>query len=112
MCYNQMNCYRNSECSIRLKKKTVEHQAIFTAKEFYKMSQEKVDRYKEHKKNRQKEMKKAKQRAMAAKIIGALAAIAIVIWLGYSGYSVYQNNVGIETVTINTSGITEYLSGL
>ncbi|MCD8109642.1 MAG: hypothetical protein LUE14_06025 [Clostridiales bacterium] len=76
------------------------------------MSQAKVDRYKEQKKNRQQEIKKAKQRKVLTRVIGAVVVVAIAVWVGYSGYSVYQSNKGIETVTVNTSGITDYLNGL
>ncbi|MCC8028774.1 MAG: hypothetical protein LIO75_03080 [Lachnospiraceae bacterium] len=76
------------------------------------MSQEKVDRYKAEKKNRPQEIKKAKQRKVISRIVGAVVVVAIAVWIGYSGYNVYQSNKGIETVTVNTSGITDYLSGL
>ncbi|MCD7922379.1 MAG: hypothetical protein LUG27_08120 [Clostridiales bacterium] len=76
------------------------------------MSQAKVDRYKEQKKNRQQEIKKEKQRKVLTRVIGAVVVVAIAVWVGYSGYSVYQSNKGIETVTVNTSGITDYLNGL
>ncbi|MCD7866074.1 MAG: hypothetical protein LUG54_08755 [Clostridiales bacterium] len=76
------------------------------------MSQAKVDRYKEQKKNRQQEIRKSKQKKILARVIGTVVVAAIAVWIGYSGYSVYQSNKGIETVTVNTSGITDYLNGL
>ena len=76
------------------------------------MSQEKVDRYKEQKKNRQQDIKKQKRRQIFGRIIGAVVVIAIVVWIGYSGYSSYQSNKGVETISVNSTAITDYLSGL
>ena len=53
------------------------------------MSQEKVDRYKQEKANRKKIMRKQKVMNIVRKSVLTLAALALVAWLGYSGYEVY-----------------------
>ncbi len=76
------------------------------------MSQAKVDRYKASKKNRKKEIKKAKRNKILARVIGALAAIAIVCWIGFSGYSYYQEQKPMTQTEINTDAISDYLNNL
>ncbi len=76
------------------------------------MSQAKVDRYKESKKNRKQEVKKAKRNKMLAKLIGTLAAAAVVCWIGFSGYSYFKAQQPITKTEVDTSAITDYLSSL
>ena len=80
------------------------------------MSQAKVDRYKEEKRNRAKIIKKEKREWMATKI--GLAAITIIM-VGWIGMSVYtsmiapdEENTVLETYTINTSALDDYINGL
>ncbi len=80
------------------------------------MSQEKVDRYKEEKRNRAKIIKKEKREWMLTKI--GLAAIAVII-VGWVGMSVYtgvkqsdENTAVLETYTLDTSALDEYIDGL
>lgn len=75
------------------------------------MSQEKVNQYKESKKNRKEAVKKDKQKALAAKLGLGVVGLALVIWLGYSAVVTVQNAEG-PAVTVDTSAITEYVSGL
>lgn len=74
------------------------------------MSQAKVDRYKEEKKNRKTTLKKEKRKRALGKCIGVLAAIAVVCWIGYSGYSYAQNNKDTEKIELSTSALDDYLS--
>ena len=54
------------------------------------MSQAKVDRYKEEKKNRKQTIKKEKRNRVLGRTLGVVIAAAIVCWIGFSGYSYYQ----------------------
>ena len=75
------------------------------------MSQEKVNQYKESKKNRKEAVKKDKQKALATKLGLGVVGLALVIWLGYYAVVTVQNAEG-PAVTVDTSAITEYVSGL
>ena len=73
------------------------------------MSQAKVDKYKKEKANRKKEMAKQK----TEKIIGGCAIlVAIVGWVGYTGYNYYEDNKPAQTYYTNTSALSSYVSGL
>ncbi len=102
------------------------------------MSQQKVDRYKEQKANRKKIMRKEKMEKVLAishcncperakqvqvmrkekmmdvvrKIILSVVALALVGWLGFSGYSHYKADIPRPTAEIDYSAITNYMSGL
>ena len=56
------------------------------------MSQEKVDRNKELKKNRKDIVKKNHRNQVIRTVIWTIVVLAIVAWLGYSGYNVYADN--------------------
>lgn len=75
------------------------------------MSQEKVNQYKEAKKNRKQIIKKEKQKAMLTKIGVGLVAAVLVAWLGYSAVVTVQNAEG-PAVTVDSSAISDYVSGL
>ena len=76
------------------------------------MSQAKVDRYKEAKKNRKETIAKEKRQRAVSKLIGAVVAIALVAWIGVSGYNMYQANQPLETVYVDTTAIDEYITTL
>ncbi|MDD3403463.1 MAG: hypothetical protein PHQ72_08925 [Hespellia sp.] len=76
------------------------------------MSQEKVERYKEQKANRKKNMRKEKIMNAVRKVILSVVALALVGWLGYSGYSHYEAGIPRPTTEINYSAITDYMSSL
>lgn len=76
-----------------------------------KMSQEKVNQYKEAKKNRKEIEKKAKQKALYVKVIGGIVAAILVVWLGYSAVVTIQNAEG-PTVTVDTTAVSDYVNGL
>ena len=72
------------------------------------MSQAKVDRYKEEKKNRKQTIKKEKRNRVLGRTLGVVIAAAIVCWIGFSGYSYYQ-----ETKTeLSMTALNEYMSNL
>ena len=54
------------------------------------MSQAKVDRYKEEKANRKKVMRKEKIANRLCKCAVAVVAAALVVWIGYSAYNMYE----------------------
>ena len=56
------------------------------------MSQEKVDRYKKEKANRKKTMRREKAMSIVRKAVLTVAALALIGWLGYSAYDIYDFN--------------------
>ena len=55
------------------------------------MSQAKVDRYKKEKANRKQIMRKQKMMNFARKAVLSLAALALIGWLGYSAWDMYES---------------------
>ena len=76
------------------------------------MSQAKVDRYKEEKKNRKQTIKKEKRNRILARTIGVVVVAAIVCWIGFSGYSYYQEKKPMTKTELSTTALSDYLSGL
>lgn len=76
------------------------------------MSQAKVDRYKEQKANRKEIMKKAKRRALIGKCAGAIVGLAVVVWVGYSGYDKFIVNAPKKSITVDYSAMEDYLESL
>ncbi|MBM6802057.1 hypothetical protein H6B07_05110 [Mediterraneibacter glycyrrhizinilyticus] len=76
------------------------------------MSQEKVDRYKQEKANRKKIMRKQKVMNIVRKSVLTLAALALVAWLGYSAYDVYDSGKERVVAEVNYDAVTNYLNGL
>ena len=56
------------------------------------MSQEKVERYKKEKANRKKIMKKQRMMGIMRKTVLSLVALALVVWIGYSAYDMYDSD--------------------
>lgn len=78
------------------------------------MSQEKVDRYKEEKANRKQILKRNKIKKTVYTILGTVASLAVVAWIGYSGYGYFQSQkeANKPSTEIDISAATDYLSGL
>ena len=81
------------------------------------MSQEKVDRYKEHKKNRKKIMKREKLERALMKLLGGVVCAAVVVWIGYSAVHMTKTSSTDTTAettgyVIDTSAIDSYLQSL
>ncbi len=76
------------------------------------MSQEKVDKYKKDKASRKKIMRKERAMSIVRKAILTLVALALVGWLGYSAYDIYDSNQERSVAEVNFDSVTEYLNGL
>lgn len=76
------------------------------------MSQAKVDRYKEEKKNRKQTIKKEKRNRVLGRTLGVIIAAAIVCWIGFSGYSYYQEKKPMTKTELSMTALNEYMSNL
>ena len=76
------------------------------------MSQEKVDRYKQEKANRKKIMRKQKVMNIVRKSVLTLAALALVAWLGYSAYDMYESGRERAVSEVNYDAVTNYVESL
>lgn len=76
------------------------------------MSQEKVDRYKKEKANRKKIMKKEKVQYIIRRCVVAVLAVALVGWIGYSAFRVYEDSRTVETAEVDYNAITDYETSL
>ena len=65
------------------------------------MSQAKVDRYKEEKANRKKVMRKEKIRKCAVAVVAA----ALVVWIGYSAYNMYESSRPVKEAEVNYQSV-------
>ena len=76
------------------------------------MSQEKVDRYKEEEANRKRIMHKQRMMGILRKCVLSLAGLALVAWLGYSAYDMYES--GKERVVVETdyTPVMDYMDSL
>ena len=73
------------------------------------MSQEKVNRYKEEKANRKQNVAKEKRKRAISKVVGVLAAVVIIGWVGYSAVDSYQSSKPREQVEVDYSAVSDYL---
>lgn len=76
------------------------------------MSQEKVDRYKQEKANRKKTMHRQRVMGVVRKCVLALAAVALIGWLGFSAYDIYDSNKERPVAEVNYDGVMDYLNNL
>lgn len=76
------------------------------------MSQEKVDRYKQEKANRKQTMRKQKAMGIVRKLILAVVAIALVGWLGYSAFDIYESGKERAVAEVNYDAVTNYLNNM
>lgn len=76
------------------------------------MSQAKVDRYKKEKANRKQIMRKQKMMNFARKAVLSLAALALIGWLGYSAWDMYEYGKERVVAEVNYDSVTEYLNNL
>lgn len=76
------------------------------------MSQAKVDQYKKEKANRKQIMRKQKMMNLARKAVLSLAGLALVGWLGYSAWDMYESGKERVVAEVNYDAVTDYLSSL
>lgn len=76
------------------------------------MSQAKVDRYKKEKANRKQIMRKQKMMNFARKAVLSLAALALIGWLGYSAWDMYESGKERVVAEVNYDAVTDYLDSL
>lgn len=76
------------------------------------MSQAKVERYKKEKANRKEILKKEKAKSLAVRIAGTAICIALIGWIGYSGYSRWEASQPAKTTEITMDALSDYLSNL
>ena len=76
------------------------------------MSQAKVDRYKKEKANRKQIMRKQKMMNFARKAVLSLAALALIGWLGYSAWDMYESGKERVVAEVNYDAVTDYLNSL
>ena len=80
------------------------------------MSQAKVDQYKEFKQNRKENLekeKKAKQRtALIWKIVGCVAALALVVALGITAYNAIKNRIQARPIYDREEMIVNDVAGI
>ena len=76
------------------------------------MSQAKVDRYKEQKANRKEIIKKEKRMRTLRNCGATLVIVALLGWIGFSGYQMVSSDQGNQAVEVDYSAVNEYLNGL
>ena len=76
------------------------------------MSQEKVDKYKQEKANRKQNMKKEKVKQAFRRVVVGVLGFALVGWLGYSAYNLYDASRPKQTAQVDYMAITDYQSQL
>jgi len=76
------------------------------------MSQQKVERYKKDKANRKSIIRKQKVRNFLWKAAGVAILAALVIWLGYSGYSKRAASQPRSVVEADVTSIADYMTAL
>ena len=76
------------------------------------MSQAKVDRYKEEKANRKKIMKQEKVKHVLRNLAASAVIIALVGWVGYSVYGIYEDHQPRQSVEVDYSAVDSYLNSI
>lgn len=76
------------------------------------MSQAKVDQYKKDKANRKQIMRRQKMMNLARKAVLSLAGIALIGWLGYSAWDMYESGKERVVAEVNYDAVTDYLDSL
>lgn len=78
---------------------------------FHRMSQEKVNRYKEEKANRKEILAKEKRKQTLTKVCAGAVALALVGWIGYSVYDM-ATRPDTSTIEMDASALDSYLSSM
>ncbi len=76
------------------------------------MSQAKVDQYKKLKADRKKIMKKEKMKRKIEKYVGGVLCVAVIGWLGFSVYHIYESSIPREVVEVDYQSIDTFFGEL
>lgn len=76
------------------------------------MSQKKVDMYKQEKANRKRIMHKQKMMGVLRKCILSLAGLALIAWLGYSAYDMYESGKERIVAEADYTPVMDYMDSL
>lgn len=76
------------------------------------MSQKKVDEYKYEKAHRKEIMRKQKAMHTVRSFVMGVVAIALVGWLGYSAYGLYEDSQPRQEVEVDYSVVEGYMQTL
>ena len=89
-----------------------EKHGIIDERSRWDMSQAKVDQYKKDKANRKQIMRRQKMMNLARKAVLSLAGIALIGWLGYSAWDMYESGKERVVAEVNYDAVTDYLDSL
>lgn len=76
------------------------------------MSQKKVDMYKQEKANRKQIMHKQKMMGILRKCVLSLAGLALIAWLGYSAYDMYESGKERSVAEVDYTPVMDYMDSL
>ena len=76
------------------------------------MSQEKVDKYNKEKANRKQIMRKERRMSIDRKVILTVVALALVGWIAYSAYDIYDSNKERAVAEVDYTAVTDYMNSL
>ena len=76
------------------------------------MSLTKADSYKNNREKRKKEEKKKKLLFRLKTALAAVIIVLIVVWIGFSGYSYYQEKKPMTKTELSMTALNEYMSNL
>lgn len=76
------------------------------------MSQKKVDMYKQEKANRKQIMHKQKMMGILRKCVLSLAGLALIAWLGYSAYDMYESGKERTVAEVDYTPVMDYMDSL
>lgn len=76
------------------------------------MSQEKVERYKQEKANRKQIIKKQKRAHIIRNVVMTLVAVALIGWLGYSAYGIYESKQPRQVAEVDYTAVNEYIQSI
>ena len=71
-----------------------------------------MDRYKKEKANRKQLMRKQKAMSFVRKGVLTIVALALIGWLGYSAYDMYESGKERVVAEVNYDAVTDYLNSL
>ena len=76
------------------------------------MSQKKVDMYNQEKANRKQIMRKQRMMGILRKCVLSLAGLALIAWLGFSAYDMYESGKERVVAEADYTPVTDYIDSL